>query len=483
MTAAASSSGSFARLVAGQGAMLFSGFAASQVMSFLRNALLGHALAKGDFGIAAILTLLLQLLDSLTDLGVDRLIVQAPDGNRRRFVATQHLALVLRGVLIGAVLFLASPVIADFFAVPQATWAFAAIALVPIIKGFQHLDARRAQRTLNNRPFLLIETLPQAVALALTLPVVRAVPDFGAVVWLSLAHAITTLVVSHLVAERRYRIVFDAAILKRLIDFGWPIWLSAFPLIAVYHGDRIMIGRLIGMEELAGYSAAFMVAMVPGLIAGKVGQSLMLPLFAAARDRPAVLAQRFAAMTEATAFVAAMYLATAMLLGGFLLEVAFGPNYIGLGAVMSWLAAMWSMRMLQAVPGMVLMAAGQTKPFLVAGMIRATALIPAGLAAANGYGLEAVAACGVAGEFASLAYVAQRMDTQAARLSGIFTKRALFLVPAALVAATALSLTPGGGDPLARAFALLAATLLIAAIAYASFPETRSRLSAAIAKA
>lgn len=144
MTAAASSSGSFARLVAGQGAMLFSGFAASQVMSFLRNALLGHALAKGDFGIAAILTLLLQLLDSLTDLGVDRLIVQAPDGNRRRFVATQHLALVLRGVLIGAVLFLASPVIADFFAVPQATWAFAAIALVPIIKGFQHLEDRKS---------------------------------------------------------------------------------------------------------------------------------------------------------------------------------------------------------------------------------------------------------------------------------------------------------------------------------------------------
>lgn len=483
MSPAEPSAPTFARRVAGQGAMLFSGFAASQVMSFARNALLGHALAKGDFGIAAILTLLLQLLDSLTDLGVDRLIVQAPDGNRRRFVATQHLALVVRGVLIAAVLLLASPWIADFFAIQQATWAFAVIAAVPLIKGFQHLDARRAQRDLNNRPFLLIEILPQAVALALTIPVVRYTPDFGAVVWLSLAHAITTLAVSHLVAERRYEIRFDAAILKRLIDFGWPIWLSAFPLIAVYHGDRIMIGRMIGMEELAGYSAAFMIAMVPGLIAGKVGQSLMLPLFADARGKPELLAQRFAAMTEATALVAAMYLATAMLLGGFILELAFGPNYRGLGAVMSWLAAMWAMRMLQAVPGMVLMAAGETKPFLVAGLIRAMALIPAGFAAAHGYGLDAIAACGVAGELASLVYVARRMDAAGAPLSGVFTRRALFLAPAALAAGSALVLTPGDGEPLLRALALLAATLLIAGMAIASFSETRQRLRAGLAKA
>ncbi len=88
------------RRVAGQGALLMSGFAASQILSFGRNAMLGHMLAKGDFGIAAILTLLLQLLDNLTDLGVDRLIVQAPDGARPRFIATNHTALMIRGIVV-----------------------------------------------------------------------------------------------------------------------------------------------------------------------------------------------------------------------------------------------------------------------------------------------------------------------------------------------------------------------------------------------
>ncbi len=465
------------RRVAGQGALLLSGFAGAQAMAFVRNALLGHMLAKGDFGVAAILTLLLQLLDSLTDLGVDRLIVQAKDGDDARFVATNHTALVVRGVLIGTILFVTSGAIADFFMVPDAASAIAAIALVPLLRGFQHLDARRAQRHLNSRPFVWIEVAPQAVALALTWPVVSYVPDFQAVVWLSLAQAITALAVSHAVAQRRYQLAFDTAILKRLIDFGWPIWLSAFPLVAVYHGDRIVIGRLLGVEDLAGYSAAFLLAMVPGLIAGKVGQSLMLPVFAAARGDAAQLQRRFAALSEATAIAAAIYLATAILAGGDLLRIAFGPNYAGLGGVMAWLAAMWAVRMLQAVPGMLLLSAGETTPFLIAGLLRALALLPATAVALMGYGLESIAAMGLVGEIASLAYVAWRMDAHQQGLCRIFAQRALFLLPAGMVAAAALSITSNdAGATLVHAIVLALVLGAIAAAAVLILPETRSRM-------
>ena len=149
--------------VAGQGALLFSGFAAAQAMSFARNAILGHTLAKGDFGLAAALTLLLQMVESLTDVGVDRLIVQAPDGDEPRFVATQHTALVFRGVLTAALLYLAANFLSHNLDASAAAWAFAAIAVVPLIKGFQHLDVRRAQRLLDNRPYIVAEIVPQAM--------------------------------------------------------------------------------------------------------------------------------------------------------------------------------------------------------------------------------------------------------------------------------------------------------------------------------
>ena len=93
------------RRIAGQGAMLFSGFGAAQMLSFVRNALIGHALAKGDFGIAAAITLVLQMIETLTDLGADRLIMQAPDGDQPRFLGAAHTLLAARGVVLSAILF------------------------------------------------------------------------------------------------------------------------------------------------------------------------------------------------------------------------------------------------------------------------------------------------------------------------------------------------------------------------------------------
>ena len=95
------------RRIAGQGAMLFAGFASAQVLSFARNAVLGHTLSKGDFGVAASITLMLQLVETLSDLGSDKLIVQAADGNDRRFLAASHTVLVVRGLVLSALLFTA----------------------------------------------------------------------------------------------------------------------------------------------------------------------------------------------------------------------------------------------------------------------------------------------------------------------------------------------------------------------------------------
>lgn len=459
--------------VAGQGALLFSGFAASQLMSFARNTILAHAISKGHFGIAAILLMMLQLFDTLTDLGADRLIVQAPDGDEPRFVATQHTALALRGFLSALLLLVIASPIASFFGIPDAAWAFSVIAVIPFIKGFQHLDTRRAQRRLDNKPYMLLDLVPQAVALAITLPVLRVETSYEAVVAIGITQALAFLFISHALAQRPYQLAWDGAILKRLIDFGWPIWLSSFALIAVYQGDRILIARLFGMEDLASYTAAFMIAMVPGMIAAKVGHSLMLPLFSEARDHADLFKSRFIALTEATVAVAGCYLAGFILAGGMVVRVAFGPQYAGLDTLMAWLSLMWAMRMLQAVPGMALMASGQTKPFLFAGLIRAGALVPALALAYRGFGLEAIAAAGAVGELASLIYVTWRIEDEQKGLAAAFAKRALFLIPCGLAALLCLAVMDGANSATAAAAALTLVLACVAALALSLFPSLK----------
>ncbi|MGQ0673556.1 MAG: oligosaccharide flippase family protein [Hyphomicrobium sp.] len=470
-----------ARRVAGQGLMLVSGFALAQMLSFLRNALIGHGLSPGNFGIAATLTLSLQLIETLTDLGADRLIVQARDGDSDTLLANAHLALVARGLLTALALYLAAPSIAAFFAIPEATTAFQLMALAPLIRGFQHLDSRRAQRRFDNRPNVLIDVAPQVAALLATLPLLHVTGGFGAVTWLAVLQAGTALVVSHLVATSPYAMAADAAPLRRLITFGWPILLSALPLAAVYHGDRIIVGRFAGMEALAGYSAAFMLTMVPGLLAAKVGHALLLPLFSAAQSDDAMLRSRYRAASAAVCFTAMIYLTSFLMLGDRVLPLAFGPAYHGLAALVGCLALMWAIRMIQAVPGMALMAAGHTRPLLVAGLIRASALLPSLAAAILGFGLLGIAACGIAGELASLIYVSWRLSRERSGLGRATLRNAAMLIPAGLLALAAYAALPEQPSPTFTLLATMAVLGVVQCLAYVAMPGLKGMLHSLVA--
>ncbi len=448
------------RRIAGQGALLFSGFALAQVLSFARNAILGHTLAKGDFGIAASITLMLQLVETLSDLGSDRLIVQAEDGNDRRFLAVSHSVLVLRGVLLTTILFFAGPLFAGFFAVPEAALAFQLVALVPFFKGFLHLGCRQAQRAFNSLPMLLIEVLPQAVALIVIPFALMVEANYMAVVWVSLAQALSGTILSQMLARGAYEWAFDTTLFKRQIAFGWPILLSALPLVAVYQGDRVIIARLSGMEALAGYTVAFMATMVPGLVAAKVGHALMLPMFSQTLHLKRTIDSRFRLMSELTVLAAALYLTAFLIAGPLLIPILFGSQFGGLGAVTGWLAVMWALRMVQAVPGMALMAHGVTKPFAIAGFIRAAALPIAAYAAWHGEPISVIAALAALFELNSLIYMSVSTERLSYGLGRGLVLRTLFLLPVAIAAALAARLAP---DSLSGALAILAGVALTVA--------------------
>lgn len=459
--------------IAGQGAMLFSGFALAQICSFLRNATLGYVLSRGDFGVAAALTVTLQLIDTLSDIGADRLLVQAEDGEDPGMLATAHTLQVARGVVTAIILYIAAYPTTAFFRIEQHVELFKALAFIPLIRSFTHLEQRRRQRKLDNRAYLATEVGSQLLGLAFLPFILWLSPGPHVVIWTAVFQALGAVKLSHALSSASWRVSFDWERMKRFLAFGWPIWLSAFPLMIVYQADRFIVGRAYGMEALAAYSAAFMVTMVPGLVAAKVGHALMLPLLAARRDYMVGFTDRFRLMHEGTVLLAAVYMLVFVLIGGPMLALAFGPNYRGLDTVVGWLAIMWAVRMIQAPPGMALMAWGTTRPLLWAGLIRAAALPLSVAAALMGAGVEGIAAAGVTGELASLLYVSLALRDIHPSLMGITLGRALMLFPAAMAGLALLANSPADRMTLAAALQCFGAATAIGLVGLALMPTAR----------
>ena len=465
---------SFIKRLAGQGALLTGGLVLGQLFAFGRNAILGHILSKGDFGIAASLAVTLQILESVSDMAADRMIVQASDGDEARVVNAAHSILMVRGLLMGLVLWLGAPIIAALFHVDAAAGAFRWIAAIMVIKGFLHLDLRRFQRKYQNFPAALIEVVPQAISFAIAYPIARSIGSYEAIIWLSVLQALATVIVSHAIAERRWNVSFEAATLERFLAFGWPVLLSALPMIAVYQFDRIITAHFLGLETLAAYTAAFMITMAPGTIIVKVANSLALPLLAETKADAHRFARRFAFTAETLVLAASLYLAGFIIAGGPLVQMAFGPNYAGLDTLTGLLAGVWSLRILALVAGTALMAHGDTRPILTAVTIRSTTLVLALFAAMGGYGVNAIAACGILGELLSLAYLSWRIGRLGAGLSKLYLARAMLVPLVALTATLAAGVVPG--SLLGSMTSALAVSLVVLGAGVSVMPAVRGRV-------
>lgn len=396
--------------------LLMLGQASGQALSLLRNAIIGHLLSPRDFGIASTFAITVSIIEMASDMGSDKLLVQAKDGNDTLLQNTAQFFAIIRGFISGFFLFLVAPYVAALFKISEAEWAFSLLAFVPIIRGFMHFDVKRFHREMNFFPNLFAELTPQVITFLLTLPIVMIRTDYSAVIDLILLQSLLLVLMTHFLAKRRYKITFDQLAIKRLVEFGWPLMVNGFLMFFIFQGDKFVIGIYYDMEKLGVYSAAFMITMTPALLIIKVLTSLILPFFSRKQDDIALLNVNYLLSIEITVLIVSAYIAFFTLYGDIFLTLVFGKHYQGYGDLMISLGVLWSLRMLRVPATLLAMSKGDTKVGLIANIFRSLALFGVFYFAMKQYPIETIAYVGCVGEllavFITLKQIKHKFDGQ-----------------------------------------------------------------------
>lgn len=380
------------------GALLGANEVLTQVLRFARNIVLARILSPEDFGIAAVCAMAATFLEMTTDLGLQRMVVQAKDGDDERFIATAHLVLLLRGLLIGIAVFLVARPMALMFNVPQATSAFRMVSLLPVLDGLNHCDMVRFQRVLRFGPSVLCRLLPAAASTAAALPVALWIRNYWALVILAMGVTCLRLVFSHVFSDRPYRIRWDKRILIRFLDFGWPLLVNGLLMYGILQGDQWIVGKGYGMEMLGVYFIAITLVRTPTLMLAKVNSSVMLPLLSRVQDDRAQLVKRYSFASQVMSLMAGVIVIPLIVAGGELITLVYGDEFSAAAGFVGWLAVMQMVRLTRTPQTSLAMALGDTKNPMMANVFRSLALVPALLAAVNGFGLVWIAIYGFGGE-------------------------------------------------------------------------------------
>lgn len=370
---------------------------------FVRNFLLARILSKENFGIASTFAMVVSLLEISSKMGLGVLIVQSRRGDEPKFQATAHSIQVLTSLIGAAAIFLSADWVSTFLRVPQARWAFQCLALVPLLRAFEHYDVTRMVREIRFLPNVTVDVVPQILVTLAAWPVAHLLDkSYAAVLWLLVGGRALCLIATHLLAKRPYRLGWDKEHAREFGRFGWPLLVNAVLMFAIFQGDRAIVGRYYGMEDLAVYAVAASLSLVPGLMFAKVLSAVTLPVLSQVQDLKSEYRQKYDFCVQALALFSAAFASGLILAGGQVTRLVYGPKYEGLGPLIGLLAAGQALRIIRAAPTIAAVARGDTRNQMFSNVFRVGGFAFAIAVALAGMDLLWVAASGVGGEVLAL---------------------------------------------------------------------------------
>lgn len=384
--------------------LLFSGNAAAAAFTLIRNLLIARLIPVEDYGVAATFALTMAVVEMASALGLPQQIIQARDGDDPRFQAALQGFQLVRGAVSALILIALADPLARFLRVPDVAWAYQVLALMPLLNALVHFDLYRMQRRMSYGPGILATTVPAALSALVVWPLAQVFADWRVMLWAILLQGLAAAVMSHLVAERRYSLVLDRGLMARSLRFGWPMLVNAVFLFFVFQGEKLIVGREIGMAALGIFAMGVTLTLTPTLVVERSIQSIFLPRLSAADRETAAGAAQFrrlatVAIEAHLLFGNTLVLAT-MFLGPPFVLLVIGEKYAALVPLLTLMAVMQALRVFKGGTATVALAMAQTENPMMANIMRIL-LLPVAWSVASDTGrVDLVIALGIAGEMA-----------------------------------------------------------------------------------
>ncbi len=350
--------------------LILSGNALGALMLFVRNLAVARLISVEDYGIAATFAISMAIVEMASGLGLQQLIVQDKTGDDPRLQAGLQGLNLLRSFVSGAMLFLLAHPIANFLGIPDIAWAYQLLALMPVLRGFEHFDIHRLNRQMSFRPLILTRTVPAFLSVLSIWPLYQVYGDYRVMLYAVLIQWALVSLISHLVAERRFRLSLERGIMARGLNFGWPLLINNILMFAVFQGDKLIVGRELGMESLAIFAMGITLTLTPTLISAASEQQFFLPQLSAAEHDPDHFAH-LAAVAMQTSLISGLVLVVGVvLLGEPVVRFLLGSKFAALIPLLTWLAIMQAIRVFKVGSTNVAMSRAHTGNPMIANAVR-----------------------------------------------------------------------------------------------------------------
>jgi O-antigen/teichoic acid export membrane protein len=304
-----------------------SGRAARSVLQILVLVVLARLVSPADFGVVSAALVVIGFSGIFAQLGLGPALVQRPDLEPRH-LKTAFAASIYSGLLVGAVVWLSAPLVAQFFRMANLVPVLRVLAWCFPIKSLGVVSESLMQRELRFRWLAVRDVTSNFLGYGLVGPLLAwQGQGVWALVTAQLAYlGINTLML--LIGRRPLvSLWLERKAFQELAFFGGGITVARVASYFALQGDNLVVGRWLGSVALGIYGRAYQLMAAPASAIGEVLDIVLFPAMAAVQGdvRRLSLAYR-----KGVSFIALVVLPVSVLLFGLapeLVAVLLGPKW------------------------------------------------------------------------------------------------------------------------------------------------------------
>ncbi len=307
----------------------------SRFMGIASMAVIARLLTPEDFGVVAVTSTLVGLMESFTDLGVDIALIRHPAPQRKHYDTAWTFNIIVHAfsaVMIALTGFFAS----NFYSDPHYETVLYVMSAVMVINAFGNVGCIDFRRNLTYHKDFQFNLIIQLLGVLSTLVFAFLLRSYWALVLGMLVRSIAKIPLSYMMHPYRPRLSLAAS--QEMFNFSLWIMIRSVAMFLTNKADRLILAAYFNSTILGLYAiASDLATMAVFELLNPIGRALF-PVLATKKNDPVWLEENIKKIFNITATVA---MATGVGLAAIaepVLTLIYGSKYIEAAPILVLLA-------------------------------------------------------------------------------------------------------------------------------------------------
>jgi lipopolysaccharide exporter len=298
---------------------------ADRVIGFVSLLVLARLLVPADFGLVAMATSIVALLDALTAFGFEWAVIQRQSNDRRHLDTAWTLNLVI-GAINGLLVLALIPLLTWFYNEPRLAPLALLLAGSIFLGGLRNVGMIQFERDLAFGRVFALTMIRRLTGFGVTLTIALMYRSYWALVIGSFAGVLADLVMSYVLSAYRPRLALSGW--RDIMSFSRWFYVSNVLNFVNGRGTHLIIGRISGAGTLGTFNIAYELGALPTSEIVLPAFRAMFPGYAKLREDPAELASMVGAVIALTMLAVAPAAIGIVVLAGPIVDVLLGEKWL-----------------------------------------------------------------------------------------------------------------------------------------------------------